>query len=193
MSLWRKLGDALSDAFRRRPHEDERRYDNVRVVNVTNGTTISGHDAVKAHFEREKELSNAYGSSIIFQLHRINLQADCIEALQGERLAEFTVDSELVSGSDTVAAVKDKLRSILEREALLPPSERTHPDLTIEETDHITLYFGGRRMQDESKFYADNFVMLPAWVQVLLHRCEFEDVAQRIADLSQGSQERPEH
>ena len=67
-----------------------------------------------------------------------------------------------------------------------------HPiDLTIEEVDRITLFFNGRPMQDDTAFYADNFILLLAWVQVLLHRCEFEEVAQLIAKLMGESQEQP--
>lgn len=93
------------------------------------------------------------------------------------------MDGGFVSGNDTVAAVKGKVRSLLEETARLRREEGAQSDLTIEEADCITLYFNGHPMQDDTAFYADNFVMLPAWVQVWLHRCEFEEVAQLIVKL----------
>ncbi len=191
MSLRRFIGRLFSTGLERRHQKKEQRYDNVEITNVVDGTTITGHDAVKAYFEREKKLYEAHGSSIIFQVYRINLQADTIEKLQGERLAEIKVDSKFVSGNDTVAAVKGKVRSLLERKTWSRREEGAQFDVTIEEADRITLYFDGRPMQDDTAFYADNFIMLPAWVQVLLHRCEFEEVAQLIAKLRDNSQEHP--
>jgi hypothetical protein len=178
MSLRRFIGQLFSIGSRHRPQEEERRYDNVQIMNVVDGTTIKGHDAVKAYFEQEKALYEAHGSSIIFQVYRLNMQAHTLEELQGRQLAEIKVDSEFVSGNDTVAAVKGKVRSLLERKAWLQREGEAQSDMTIEEADRITLYFSGHPMQDDTAFYADNFVMLPAWVQVLLHRCEFKEVVQ---------------
>ena len=43
-------------------------------------------------------------------------------------------------------------------------------------------------MQDAAAFYADHFVMLPVWVQVLLHRCAFEEVTRLAAQLRESGQ-----
>jgi hypothetical protein len=180
MSLRRFIGQLFSTGPRRRPHEKERRYDNVQITSVVDGTTIHGHDAVKAYFEREKELYEAHGSSIIFQVYWINLQANTLEELQGEKLAEIKVNGEFISGDDTVASVKVKVRSLLERQVQLWREAGTPSDVAIEKSDHITLYVSGHPLQDDTAFYADNFIMLPAWVQVLLHRCESEEVVQLI-------------
>jgi hypothetical protein len=188
MSLWRFIGRLFSTGSRHRPQEKEPRYDNVQIKNVADGTTIQGHDAVKAYFEREKEMYETYGSSIIFQVYRVDLQASTIKDLQGQKLAQITVDGGFVSGNDTVAAVKEKVRALLEEKAQLQRQTEAQFDLTIEDTDRMTLYFNGRPMQDDTAFYADNFVLLPAWVQVLLHRCEFEEVARLAAKLKDGSQ-----
>src|SRR5512146_1316167 len=119
MSLRRFIGKLFSNGSEHRPQEDEQRYDNVRIVSAVDGTTIQGHDAVKAHFAQEKELYQAHGSSITFQVYRINLQANTLEELQGQRLAESKVNGGFVSGDDTVAAVKVKVRSQLERQVRL--------------------------------------------------------------------------
>lgn len=162
-----------------RSGSEERRYDNVQVINMADGTVIQGHDAVKAHFERERELSAKYGPNIIFQVGRINLQADSIEELVRGPLAEITVDDGFVSGTDTVADVKARLRPLLEETAKLNPA----PDFSIDEADHFTLFFNDRPMQDDKLFYAEHFMLLPAWVQVHLHRCEFNEVLELAAKL----------
>ena len=173
MSLWRFIGQLFSTGSGRRPQEEEPRYDNVEIKNIADGTIIRGHDAVKAYFEREQAMYEAYGSYIIFQVRRINLQADTIKKMQGEPLAEIKVDGAFVSGNDTVAAVKSKVRPLLE----------ARPDLHIEPEDRITLFLDGHPMQDDTLFYTDNYIMLPAWVQVSLHSCEFGKVAERAAEL----------
>lgn len=38
-------------------------------------------------------------------------------------------------------------------------------------------------MQDDKLFYAEHFMMLPAWIQVHLHRGEFEEVVELAAKL----------
>ena len=63
--------------------------------------------------------------------------------------------------------------------------------MTIENSEQITFYFGGRPMRDDTLFYADNFVMLPAWVQVLLHNSTSEDLIQLITKLSDKGQGHP--
>lgn len=101
-------------------------------------------------------------TDITFQLYRLDLGASTIAELQGERLAELVLDGSTVSGEDTVATVKQRIL----------PSFQAH----VNATDRVTLYFTGRRMQDDALFFADHFMLLPAWVQVLLHDGAPEDV-----------------
>jgi hypothetical protein len=145
-------------------------YDNRRITNIDDDTTIEGYDAVKAYFDRERELLEARGSSITFQLFRANLKAQTFEELQGKQLAEFRINGDMVSGTDTVALVK---------QAVLPSLLGN-----VEESDHITFFFAGRRMQDDALFYAEHFMMLPAWVQIVLHECEFEELETAIRRLT---------
>ena len=147
----------------------EQRYDNVQIT-FPDGTTINGHDAVKAQFEREKKLLDEHGAAIIFQVYRINMGAKTLRDLAGEKLAEIKVTGEFVSGTDTVFAVKSKMRPLFDGTV-------QSGYLNIGEVDQVTLFFAGRLMQDNKLFYADHFVLLPAWVQVYLHACEFEEVA----------------
>jgi hypothetical protein len=163
--------------------EEERRYDDVRVTNIVDGTIIEGHDAVKMQLEREREMLAEHGASIIFQVYRLDLQADTLEKLQGKKLAEIKVDSNLVSEDDTVAMVKDKVRSLLKEKAGVRNDDRASAVFGIEEADRFTLYFNGRPLQEDTAFYADNSIMLPAWIQVLLHHCESEEVVQLINKL----------
>ena len=162
---------------------EERRYDNVQIRNIVDGTIIEGHEAVKEHLEREQKLLAEHGASIIFQVYRLNLQADTREELQGERLAEIKVDGSFVSATDTVAVVKDKVRSLLEDKAGMGSNGGAPVDLVIEEDDRLTLYLSGRPLQDDTAFYSDNHILLPVWIQVLLHRCESEEAVQLINKL----------
>jgi hypothetical protein len=166
----------------RRSDDEAQRYDNVRIVSMADGSVITGHDAVQAHFQREQEMLDAYGPNIIFHVHRINLQAGAIDELLGEQLAEITVPGDFVSGTDTVAEVKARLRPLLEEQQ----KEGAPAELALGEGDQWTLFFNGRPMQDEKLFYAEHFMLLPAWVQVHLHGCAFEEVMQLAAELRQG-------
>ncbi len=183
MSLRRFIGQLFSTGFGHRHQQKEQPYDNVEITNIADGTTIQGHDAVKAYFEREKKMYEAYGSSIFFQVYRINMQADTIKELQGEKLAEIKVDGDFVSGNDTVAAVKSRVRPLLEKTIQASREEETPPEFRIKPEDRITLFFNGRPMLEDKLFYADHFMMLPAWVQVFLHSCEFDKVAERAAEI----------
>ena len=160
--------------------KDEGRYESVQVTNVVEGTTIKGHYAVKAHFEREENMMTAYGASIIIQVYRLNLQADTLEELQGEKLAEVKVDGSFVSKTDIVAVVKDKVRSLLNGKEGMQKNSQAPNVLAIEAADHFTFYLSGRPMQDDTSFYDVNYVMLPVWIQVLLHDCKSEDAVKRI-------------
>jgi hypothetical protein len=138
----------------------EQRYDNV-TIHLVDGTKITGHDAVKAHFEREGKLLDEHGSTITFQLYRANMAGNTAAEIQGARLAELRIPGSHVTGSDTVAAVK----------------QRYHPSLLGDRTaPHITWVFGGRVMADDKLFYADHFMLLPVWVQVVLSDVPFADV-----------------
>jgi len=138
---------------------------------------------------QEKELLDTYGPSIFFQVYRINMQASTMEELQGKRLAEIKVDGDFVSGDDTVSAVREKVHALLERGN--ESEEGAGFNVTIENSEQITFYFGGRPMRDDTLFYADNFVMLPAWVQVLLHNSTSEELIQLITKLSDKGQGHP--
>lgn len=187
MSLSGFIRRLFSPGSGHRPQETEPRYDKVKITNVADGTTLEGHDAVKAYFDREKELHDAYGSSIIFQVYRINLQADSLQELQGKQLAEIKVDGAFVSGGDTVAAVKSKVRPLVEERARSACEEGAPTNFSIDPGDRITLIFNGHPMADDKLFYADHFMLLPAWVQVFLHGCEFAKVAERATVLSNGN------
>jgi hypothetical protein len=149
---------------------DKKRYDNVKITNIDDGTTIQGHDAVEAYFERERELLEAHGSSITFQVFRANPKAKTLEELQGKQLAEFRIDGCAVSGTDTVGMVK---------QAVLPSLQGS-----VKESDRITFFFSRRPMPDDALFYADHFMLLPAWVQIVLHDCEFAELDEAIRRLT---------
>ena len=176
MSILRFLSQLFSN-------RSEQRFDNVQIINVVDGTTIKGHEAVKDYFEREEKLVEEHGPALIFEVFRINLQAGSLAELQGEKITEIKLSGGFVSGEDSVAAVKEKVRFLL--------THNTQLNLTIEETDRITLSFCGRPMKDETAFYADNFLLLPAWVQVFIHRCEYKEFVQLIARLMKNNQENP--
>lgn len=145
----------------------EKRFDNVKIVNVLDGTTIQGHDAVKAYYAKEDQLLREHGSSIIFMVYRINLEAESIGELNGNLLVELKVNEGFASGTDTVATAKAKLRSLL---------LETRPDIIVGSDDRLTFSFGNREMRDEKLFFADHYMLLPAWVQVYIHACESETV-----------------
>jgi hypothetical protein len=189
MSIRRFIQQLFSTGSRRDPGNKEQRYNNVEIVNAADGTVIRGHDAIKAHFEREKQMHEEYGSSIFFQVYRMNSRANTIKELQGEMLAEIKVDGGFVSGNDTVAEVKTKVRPLLQREAQTSQERGSQSSLHIEPEDHIAFFFNGRPMHNDKLFYADHFIMLPAWVQVLLHDREFDEVVELISKLSNRDQE----
>lgn len=148
------------------------RYDNIEIVNAVDGTVIKGHEAVKAHFERERRLVDEHGSSIIFQVYWVNWKADSLRGFQGEELAEIKVDGGFVSGSDTVASVKKKIRQRLETALRSKPDSGVDPSLNFENPDRMTFFFSGRPMQEGKLFYAEHFILLPCWVQICLHDCD---------------------
>ena len=165
------------------PQREERRYDNIRIVNNVDGTIVEGHDAVKMHIEHEQKMLAEQGALIIFQVYRLNLRADTLEKLQGKKLVEIKVESTFVSGTDTVAVVKDKLWALLREKAGVRNDGQALATLAIKAADRLTLYLSGRPLQDDTTFYNDNHIMLPVWIQVLLHRCESEEAVQLINKL----------
>lgn len=163
--------------------KEERRFDNVWITNIVDGTIIEGHDAVKMQLEREQKMLDEHGASIIFQVYRLDLRADTLEKLQGKKIEEIKVDSNFVSEADTVAVVKDKVRSLLKERARMRINGQAPITLAIEAVDRLTLYLSGRPLQDDTAFYADNPIMLPVWIQVLLHNCESEEAVRLINKL----------
>lgn len=183
MSLWHFIRRLFSNNSQRRTQAKEQRYDNVQITNAADGTTIQGHNAVKSYFENEQKLHEVDGSSIMFQIYRINMQAKALDELHSKILTEIKVTGDFVSGDDTVLVVKEKVRSLLKKETELQDKKPSQFDATINASDQITFYFNDHPMQDESLFYADNFIMLPAWVQVLLHPGGFKGVVQLMLKL----------
>ncbi len=75
MSFLELIRRLFSNASRQLSQRTDPRYDDVQIVNVVDGTTIKGHEAVKAHIEQEEKLHKEYGTILIFQVYRMNLQA----------------------------------------------------------------------------------------------------------------------
>jgi len=167
MSIWRMI--------RRLFRGQEQRYDHVRIISAVDGSVLEGHDAVEAHFEKERRLEEEHGSSLIFQVYRTDMKAQTLEALHGRKLAEFKLDGGFVSGNDTAEDVKAKLLPILQQES----------KVSIGEQEKLTLFFNGRTMQDDTLFYAGNFILLPAWVQVLVHEDDITHVMRRVSELQE--------
>src|SRR5688572_27083924 len=148
---------------------DERRYDGVKVVGA-DGALIEGHEAVTAHFEREEQLLDEHGLTITFQLFRADPAATTFSALRGPKLGQLRIDGGAVWGADTVAAVKALVR-------------RSAPcDVRDDET--MTFIFEHRRMRDDALFYADHLMLLPVWVQVVLHPGSAESLEAAIRRVS---------
>ena len=138
-----------------------KRYDNVTIRNVVDGSVISGHEAVEAYFERERKLVEEHGTGISFQLYRANLAGKTRSELQGPRISELKVSSGLVSGTDTVGQVKQRLLPAILGDV---PAGK-----------YVTFVFGGRVMADDKLFYADHYMMLPSFIQVCLSDVTFEE------------------
>ena len=100
-----------------------------------------------------------------------------MKGLQGEKLMEIKVDGDFVTGTDEVGAVKKKVPRFISERARLEQEAGAQPNLVIDEADRISLIFAGHAMRDDKLFYADHYMLLPAWVQVFVHRCEFDEVA----------------
>lgn len=147
----------------------DQRYDDVRIVNAIDGSVIEGHEAVAAHFKRERALTDAHGSTVTFQVYRLDLDGETLEVMQGPRLAEFTIDGGDIGGDERVDDVEVRIRSRLQDK--------------LGSLQHITLWFGGRPMRPGRLFYADHPMMLPSWVQVLIHEHPLADVLEAMQRL----------
>ncbi len=167
---------------------EEKKYENVRIVNAVTGETIEDADGVRSYFAREEQLSRDHGTSLYFQFFRVNLGATTMEELQGPRLAELKLPSDFVGGGERVAAVRARLRRRLGgglrarlRRVIKGASD---PAVSLGPRERITIFFAGRPMRDDRMFYADHYVMLPAWFQVLIHTGSTRDVLSSIQALS---------
>lgn len=119
--------------------------------------------------ERERKLLEENGMTITFQLYCANLAGSTRAEVQGPRLGELRIAGGEVSGTATVASVKQRiLPTLLGGRAV---------------TSHVTFVFAGRVMDDHALFYADHFMLLPSWVQVVLSDVPFPEVVAAILRL----------
>lgn len=152
---------------------DELDFSKIRIQ-LPDGTVIEDEAAVRAHFEKEKALSERYGPTLFFELYRLDLSAKTMEDLVGPRVETLELPGASVSGDATTAAVKADIRqrlSVRQREQASEPLA-----LELRDVDSLTLWFNGRPMVEERLFYADHMMMLPAWIQVWVHECETNEV-----------------
>lgn len=163
--------------------DKDRIYSRLQIVRI-DGTKIEGHDAVKEFFEKEEKMLRTHGPTLTFEIFRMDLQANNVKDLQGPMLAELKLNSNFVSGVDTVESVKNKIHALLTKENAAPDSQESKDALRLEDGDRISLYFNYRPMKTGALFYADHFIMLPAWIQVLIHRCEPDELQQLIYKLN---------
>ncbi|MDX2285022.1 MAG: hypothetical protein NW241_12725 [Bacteroidia bacterium] len=181
MSIW----NSIRRFFQRRQQGNQqhaKRFDHVRIMNAADGTVIEGREAVEQYLRKEAELRQAHGSSVIFQVYRVNMEANALDHVQGERLAEIKVNAAHITGDDTTAQVIGKIRPLIAE--ALGPAQLRH-------SDRILLYFNYRPMEEDLLFYADHFMMLPAWVVVLLHSATNAEVVQKIQHLYEQEQAKP--
>ncbi|MFT3691536.1 MAG: hypothetical protein QM831_00230 [Kofleriaceae bacterium] len=144
----------LGKLFGKRPDD--------KVENVVD-TTIPAHLGVANHFDDDDDDEPEEDeSSITFQLYAIDPNGQTRAEMQGPRLAELSIPGSAVSGSDTVAAVKQRL---------LARILGAHAPGT-----HVTFVISGREMTDDKLFYADHYILLPCWIQVVSSDVPFTDV-----------------
>jgi hypothetical protein len=179
MSFWSFIRRYFSKVDRR----EERRLDNVEIINVVDGTRIKGHEAVKKYFEEEEKLFDEYGATLTFEVYMTDLQGDTLRKLQGERLGDLVVDGGFASGGDTVATVKGKIRALITERGITRNSENMTAAFTLGDAESVSFLFDGNFMKDDTLFYADNFILLPAWIQVLIHRCDQAEFLRLVAKL----------
>jgi len=58
----------------------------------------------------EHRIIDPNSTTVTFQLYRLDPQADTIERFQSRRLDEMSVDGGSISGTDTVAMIKERIR-----------------------------------------------------------------------------------
>ncbi|HEY5947577.1 MAG TPA: hypothetical protein VIV40_18865 [Kofleriaceae bacterium] len=112
-------------------------------------------------------------SSITFQVYRINMLGKTLAELQGTRLAEHRIAGGEVSGTDSVAAVKRRVMPTFQS--------------LVRDNDRVSFYFAGRRMHDDKLFYADHYMLMPVWVQIVLHDCDVEQLEAAIRSFAMPS------
>eukprot|EP00455_Lapot_gusevi_P045415 TRINITY_DN5805_c0_g2_i3.p2 TRINITY_DN5805_c0_g2~~TRINITY_DN5805_c0_g2_i3.p2 ORF type:complete len:113 (+),score=29.55 TRINITY_DN5805_c0_g2_i3:100-438(+) len=105
---------------------------------------------------------------LTFQVFHLSLEAQTLAEFQGPMLHEIT--DIRVTGQDTVNDVRNKLLE-------------AHPEIG-RENHTVTLFFCGRPMQTDRLFFAEHFVALPAWFQVLVHTGDVDSVVARVRALS---------
>ena len=87
---------------------------------------------------------------------------------------KINIPGDAIGRGTTVAEVKALLRPLV---------------TGLQASDTITLDFARQPMQDESLFYADHFIMLPAFVTVLVHCGPFEKVLARSKALQEAAKD----
>ena len=96
---------------------------------------------------------------------------DNAEEWQGKNILEINASSDIAGGSDTVKSVIDKLRPVI----------GGSPDMQITEKDNMTLFVSGRIMQENLLFFADHYICLPCWIQVLVYDNTPEQFVNKVA------------
>ena len=110
--------------------------------------------------------------SLTFQVFRFDAASS-----QAPKIAEVAVPAGFVTGGETVAQVERKLRP---RVSLELANAEARPGSELREDDQLSLFFSGRPMAPERLFYADHFILLPAWVQVVVHRPEEAEALRKL-------------
>ena len=115
---------------------------------------------------------------LYFQIYRMDMEADNLKDFQGPRLLEIKLAPHHITGEEKVATTKEKLREIL-----IWQSKKPENDFRLEEDNQITFFFNYCPMRDDRLFYVDHMMLLPVWVQVLLHKCGTLELLQKLNSL----------
>ena len=123
----------------------------------------------------KKLLNNLFGkqdesSLIIFQIHKLNFKSSNLSDFIGKVISEIKVDGHIISGNDLVSDVKNRIKK----------------EINLSDQDKATFYFNGSCMEEDKLFYASHFILLPAWVQVLIHNKTEEDVVKVIDNYAES-------
>eukprot|EP00455_Lapot_gusevi_P011317 TRINITY_DN15210_c0_g1_i1.p1 TRINITY_DN15210_c0_g1~~TRINITY_DN15210_c0_g1_i1.p1 ORF type:complete len:125 (+),score=38.97 TRINITY_DN15210_c0_g1_i1:105-479(+) len=109
-------------------------------------------------------------NKITFQVYRLNFEGRSLAEFQGPRLHEFSdLAPDAISGDDTVADVQAMVFSL-------------HPEI-LQAGETASFYFAARPMDPNNLFYADHFMSLPSWVQILVHNRDTAAVVAKIQEL----------